>query len=114
MQSRYLTIERQNSRNTEDPVGQPVPARTSRVSRPTPVAARVGAHLERWGVPAARIIELDWWDSRSFGDLTLWSVQARHASGRMLFVDDGAKLWAGYAFVGARHRVYCKASSNDV
>src|SRR6202041_3401539 len=26
----------------------------------------VGAHLERWGVPAAKITELDWWDSRSF------------------------------------------------
>jgi L-ascorbate metabolism protein UlaG (beta-lactamase superfamily) len=66
----------------------------------------VGAHLERWGVPPAKIVELDWWDSRAFGDLTLWAVPARHASGRELFIDDGAKLWAGYAFVGARHRVY--------
>jgi L-ascorbate metabolism protein UlaG (beta-lactamase superfamily) len=66
----------------------------------------VGAHLERWGVPVAKIIELDWWDSRRFGDLTLWAVPARHASGRMLFVDNGAKLWAGYAFIGASHRVY--------
>jgi L-ascorbate metabolism protein UlaG (beta-lactamase superfamily) len=24
----------------------------------------------------------------------------------MLFVDDGAKLWAGYSFIGASHRVY--------
>jgi L-ascorbate metabolism protein UlaG (beta-lactamase superfamily) len=66
----------------------------------------VGAHLERWGVPAAKIVELDWWDSRSFGDFILEAVPARHASGRALLFDDGAKLWAGYAFVGARHRVY--------
>jgi L-ascorbate metabolism protein UlaG (beta-lactamase superfamily) len=66
----------------------------------------VGAHLERWGVPAAKIVELDWWDSRSFGDLTLRAVPARHASGRVLLFDDGAKLWTGYAFLGARHRVY--------
>ncbi len=66
----------------------------------------VGAHLERWGVAAAKIIELDWWDSRAFGDLTLWAVPARHASGRKLFIDDGAKLWAGYAFISASHRVY--------
>ena len=66
----------------------------------------VGAHLERWGVAANRIVELDWWDSHPFGDLTLWAVPARHASGRVLFLDDGAKLWAGYAFLGARHRVY--------
>jgi len=66
----------------------------------------VGAHLERWGVPAAKIVELDWWESYAFGDLTLWATPARHASGRMLFVDDGSKLWAGYAFVGTRHRAY--------
>jgi L-ascorbate metabolism protein UlaG (beta-lactamase superfamily) len=24
----------------------------------------------------------------------------------VLLVDDGAKLWTGYAFLGARHRVY--------
>ena len=66
----------------------------------------VGAHLERWGVPANRIVELDWWDSRVFGDLTLRAVPARHASGRVLLVDDGAKLWSGYAFLGAHHRVY--------
>ncbi len=66
----------------------------------------VGAHLERWGVPAAQIVELDWWDSRAFGDLVLWATPARHASGRTLVLDDGAKLWAGYAFLGAQHRVF--------
>ena len=66
----------------------------------------VGAHLERWGVPAAKIVEFDWWDSRSFGDLILWAVPARHASGRTVLFDDGAKLWTGYAFLGAHHRVY--------
>jgi L-ascorbate metabolism protein UlaG (beta-lactamase superfamily) len=65
----------------------------------------VGAHLERWGVPSAQIVELDWWDSHTFGDLHLWATPARHASGRAL-VDDGAKLWMGYAFLAARHRVY--------
>jgi L-ascorbate metabolism protein UlaG (beta-lactamase superfamily) len=66
----------------------------------------IGAHLERWGVPAAQIVELDWWDSHAFGDLVLHATPARHASGRVPGVDDGAKLWAGYAFVGASHRVY--------
>ena len=66
----------------------------------------IGAHLERWGVRAEKIVELDWWESHTFGDLTLSATPARHASGRVLFLDDGAKLWTGYAFVGARHRVY--------
>jgi L-ascorbate metabolism protein UlaG (beta-lactamase superfamily) len=66
----------------------------------------VGAHLERWGVPAARIVELDWWQSHTFGDLQLWATPARHASGRMLVLDDAATLWAGYVFVGTKHRTY--------
>jgi L-ascorbate metabolism protein UlaG (beta-lactamase superfamily) len=65
----------------------------------------VGAHLARWGVPADRIVELDWWESHTFGDLRLEATPARHASGRAL-VDSGAKLWAGYAFLGAEHRVF--------
>src|SRR6185295_3719574 len=43
----------------------------------------VGARLERWGVPAAQIVELDWWDSRAFGDLTLWATTGRR-SGRAM------------------------------
>jgi L-ascorbate metabolism protein UlaG (beta-lactamase superfamily) len=66
----------------------------------------VGAHLERWGVPPAQIVELDWWQSHAFGDLQLWATPARHASGRTVVFDNGGTLWAGYAFVGGRHRVY--------
>jgi L-ascorbate metabolism protein UlaG (beta-lactamase superfamily) len=66
----------------------------------------LGAHLERWGVRPEKIVELDWWESHTLGDLTLSATPARHASGRVLLIDDGAKLWTGYAFVGARHRVY--------
>jgi L-ascorbate metabolism protein UlaG (beta-lactamase superfamily) len=66
----------------------------------------IGAHLERWGVAPEHIVELDWWQSRAFGDLTLSATPARHASGRTLAFDNGATLWSGYAFVGDRHRVY--------
>jgi len=65
----------------------------------------VGAHLEYWGVPADRIVELDWWERTPVGDLELVCVPARHASGRQLF-DQNATLWAGYALLGPRHRVY--------
>jgi L-ascorbate metabolism protein UlaG (beta-lactamase superfamily) len=75
----------------------------------------IGAHLSSWGVPEARIVELDWWgrtriavtgglDPRPDG-LEIVCTPARHASGRML-IDDDAKLWAGYAIIGTRHRVY--------
>jgi L-ascorbate metabolism protein UlaG (beta-lactamase superfamily) len=67
----------------------------------------VGAHLESWGVPAARIVELDWWGATEIGSppLRITCTPARHASGRMM-IDNDTKLWAGYAFVGAHHRVY--------
>lgn len=65
----------------------------------------VGAHLEYWGVPLARIVELDWWETTSFGTFEIVSTPARHASGRHVF-DQGATLWSSYAFVGDRHRVW--------
>jgi len=65
----------------------------------------VGAHLAYWGIPASRIVELDWWGQARVGEVEVTCTPARHASGRML-VDDDATLWAGYALRGPRHRVY--------
>ncbi|HEX8298165.1 MAG TPA: MBL fold metallo-hydrolase [Rubricoccaceae bacterium] len=65
----------------------------------------VGAHLERWGVPADRITELDWWDETEIGGVRLVCTPARHFSGRGLTNRDGT-LWSGWAFLGETHRVY--------
>ncbi len=65
----------------------------------------VGAHLEYWGVPLARIVELDWWERASVNGLSIVCTPARHASGRLL-LDKDATLWAGYALLGERHRAY--------
>jgi L-ascorbate metabolism protein UlaG (beta-lactamase superfamily) len=65
----------------------------------------VGADLERWGIPNAQIVELDWWQSARVGSLEIVATPARHASGRMLSKRDGT-LWAGYALLGAQHRVW--------
>ena len=70
----------------------------------------VGAHLAAWGIAEARIVELDWWQRASFGTVAVVCTPARHASGRML-IDNDEKLWAGYAFVGAGHRVYYSGDS---
>ncbi len=64
----------------------------------------VGAHLERWGVPAGRITELDWWDEADVGGVRLVCTPSRHFSGRALARD--RTLWCGWAVVGERHRVY--------
>jgi L-ascorbate metabolism protein UlaG (beta-lactamase superfamily) len=65
----------------------------------------VGADLAYWGVPEGRITELDWWETATVGPVTLHALPARHASGRGILDKDG-NLWAGWGFVGPRHRVY--------
>ena len=65
----------------------------------------VGAHLERWGIPATRIVELDWWQSTRVGSLEIVATPARHASGRIPLQRDST-LWAGYALLGAQHRAW--------
>ena len=64
----------------------------------------VGAHLEAWGVPSERIVEVDWWDRLRIGDVELVSTPGRHASGRQVF-DQNRTLWTGYALLGPAHRV---------
>ncbi len=65
----------------------------------------IGAHLSYWGVPEAKIVELDWWQTTKIGEVEIVCTPARHATGRMI-TDEDSKLWAGYAFIGAGHRVY--------
>jgi L-ascorbate metabolism protein UlaG (beta-lactamase superfamily) len=67
----------------------------------------VGAHLEYWDVPAERIVEREWWQEATIGDLRLVALPARHFSGRsMMMRDRDCTLWAGWAFIGPRHRVW--------
>lgn len=65
----------------------------------------VGAHLERWGVPAERITELDWSESATIGPLRFTATPARHFSGRGL-TDRNHTLWASWSVSGPRHRVF--------
>ena len=65
----------------------------------------VGAHLERWGVAADRITELDWSESAAVGPLTFTATPARHFSGRALG-DRNHTLWASWSVAGPRHRVF--------
>jgi L-ascorbate metabolism protein UlaG (beta-lactamase superfamily) len=77
-------------------------ARTQRA--PFVVPLGVGAHLRGWGIPARRIIELDWGQSGSVADLTLVCTPARHFSGR--FVSRNTTLWASWVVAGPHHRAY--------
>ncbi|MFJ6656238.1 MBL fold metallo-hydrolase [Streptomyces sp. NPDC091377] len=65
----------------------------------------VGAHLEHWGVRAARLRELDWQESTEIAGLRLTATPARHFCGRGLR-NTQHTLWASWSVAGERHRVF--------
>jgi L-ascorbate metabolism protein UlaG (beta-lactamase superfamily) len=77
-------------------------ARTQRA--PFVVPLGIGAHLRKWGIPEARIVELDWHESHTVGDLTLVCTPARHFSGR-LFTRDTTQ-WASWVLAGPSHKAF--------
>ena len=77
-------------------------ARTQRAVFVTALGA--GAHLREWGIPASRVVELDWGSSYAIDDLTLTCTPARHLAGR--FLSRNNTLWSSWAFSGPRHRAF--------
>ncbi|WP_067650603.1 MBL fold metallo-hydrolase [Nocardia harenae] len=76
---------------------------------PFVVPLGVGAHLEHWGVPAARIVELDWHESATVAGIRLTAAPARHNSGRGLSRD--GTLWASWVLAGKRRRAFYTGDS---
>ena len=67
----------------------------------------VGAHLQAWGVPPERIVELDWWEhwQAPAAELRIHAAPSQHFSGRSLR-DRNATLWSSLVIETARHRVF--------
>ncbi|MEU8331341.1 MBL fold metallo-hydrolase [Micromonospora sp. NPDC048839] len=78
-------------------------------SAPFLVPLGVGAHLDRWGVPAERIIELDWSESHQVAGLEITATAAQHFSGRGLRRD--GTLWSSWVVAGARRTVFYTGDS---
>lgn len=73
-------------------------------------ALGVGAHLERWGYPADRIVEFDWWESHRMGDsIDLTATPARHFSGRGL--KRGQTLWTSFVLNLNGYRLFLGGDS---
>lgn len=70
----------------------------------------VGAHLDRWGVPPSRIIELDWNETVELAGLRLTATAARHFSGRRTVAQD-TSLWASWVVTGRSRRVFYTGDS---
>ena len=72
----------------------------------------VGALLGQLGVPEAKRVELNWMDGTEIGGVQVTALPARHFSGRSLF-NRMQTLWASFALIGPRHRVYYGADSGE-
>ncbi|MEU7960984.1 MBL fold metallo-hydrolase [Micromonospora humida] len=80
-----------------------------RQSAPFLVPLGVGAHLDRWGVPDDRIIELDWSQGHRVGGLEITATAAQHFSGRGLRRD--GTLWSSWVVAGAHRKVFYTGDS---
>ncbi len=70
----------------------------------------VGAHLERWGIPASKITELDWWEGTTLpSDVKITATPARHFSGRSF--TRGRTLWSSFVLDLPGYRVFLGGDS---
>jgi L-ascorbate metabolism protein UlaG (beta-lactamase superfamily) len=79
----------------------------ARLEVPFVTSLGVGAHLEAWGVPAERIIELDWWESVELAPsgLSVSAAPSQHFSGRSLG-GRNATLWSSLVLRHGRSSVF--------
>lgn len=61
----------------------------------------VGAHLEKWGYPAAHITELYWGDHTQLEGFDIHSTTARHFSGRTF--TRNTTLWSSFVLKGTKN-----------
>lgn len=70
----------------------------------------VAEYLEDWGVPSENIHELDWWQSREFGEFKFVSTPSKHFSGRGLF-SRNSTLWSSWVIQSPRQNIYFSGDS---
>lgn len=70
----------------------------------------VGARIVSWGVPAANVRELDWWQDTTVDGVRLVATPAQHFSGRGL--NDGNRtLWASWVIRGEGFNLFFSGDS---
>lgn len=70
----------------------------------------IGNHLKRWGVENEKIIELNWWDSKVFDEITFICTPAQHFSGRKLN-NDRSTLWSSWVIKSDSLSLYFSGDS---
>lgn len=95
-----------------DHLDRPTIRTLAETRRETPLITSlgVGERLERWGIPAKRITELDWWEKTDVRGVTITASPAQHFSGRGI-KDRNSTLWSSFHLRGPRHSVLFGADS---
>jgi L-ascorbate metabolism protein UlaG (beta-lactamase superfamily) len=70
----------------------------------------VGDLLIDWGVPAAKVRQLDWWQETEVDGVRLAATPAQHFSGRGLF-DRNRTHWASWVILAADQRLFFSGDS---
>ena len=70
----------------------------------------VGDTLIEWGIPAGKVHQLAWWQSKRVAGLKLVATPAQHFSGRGLF-DGNKTLWASWVIEDGDTRVFFSGDS---
>lgn len=70
----------------------------------------VGDRLVKWGVPANKVRQLDWWQGVQVANVTLTATPARHFSGRTL-ADRDTTLWASWVIQHDDVRIFFSGDS---
>jgi len=65
----------------------------------------VGVHLKRWGIPADRIVEKDWWETHTVNGIEFIAAPAQHFSGRDGFNNDET-LWSSWIISSTQSRLF--------
>ena len=65
----------------------------------------VGDRLIAWGIPAAKVRQLDWWEQTALAGVRFVAAPAQHFSGRSMS-DGNTTLWASWVILAGDLRVY--------
>ena len=71
----------------------------------------VTSHLKSWGVSEEKMVELDWWQSTSFDQVTFTSTPAQHFSGRHALFNISQTLWSSWVVQSADVSFYFSGDS---
>ena len=88
-----------------DHLDRPTIRALAKTSVPFITSLGVGAHLERFGVPPARITELDWWEQTAVRDVVVTAAPSQHFSGRGIR-NRNTTAWSSMHLQGRRIRSF--------